>query len=91
MSQSSSSSQKEKYIWEETKEDYGKTIQAIKAEFQSRNLKSVRSNPIYQSKVIIGTKHTYRCSNDSCDFLARIIEYSAPNSIPKVEVSSNFY
>ena len=80
--------QREALLWEETKENYGSTIHEIKAEFQARGLLSVRSNPVYYCKVKIGSKHTYCCSKESCDFFARIVEDYSPNSIPKVETAS---
>ena len=83
-------SRKQKQIleWEESKEKYDETLEDIKAEFQSQGLLSLRSNPIYYSKVIIGSKHTFQCSKDACDFFARIIENFTPNPVPKVKIAS---
>lgn len=74
-------------IWEESKYNYGNTVDVIKAEFQSLSLNSIRTTYITKDKVKIGDKKLYECSKTHCDFAARIVLYRMPGSTPKVEVS----
>jgi len=84
------SNKRETRTWEETKEFYGNSVKEIKAEFQSLGLKSLGSNPIYDSKVKVGKKHNYKCSIEACDFLIRIEEKIFPGSSLIIETSSKF-
>jgi len=85
------SRKRETRSWEETKENYGSTLEEIKAEFQSQGLKSLGSNAIYESKVKIGKKHNFKCSIGACDFLIRVEERVHSISTYLIETSGKLF
>jgi len=73
--------------WEESKTNYGATVEEIKAEFQALGLKSTRTTYEKKNNVIVADKALYECSQSHCSFAIRIVLLRKPNSRPFVEVS----
>ena len=65
-----------KVNWEESNNEFGTTLEEMKAELQSISLKYLKSNPIKKDGIKLGDKHNYYCAHESCDYLARIVDYT---------------
>jgi len=80
---------KKVYQWKNVEEgEYGRTLQEIKAEFQSVGLVSKGSSPIVCEKVKIGAWLKYICSEEDCSFAARVKVLIGSELIPEVQTTS---
>jgi len=76
--------------WVDAKpEDYGGSLDLIKAKFQSMGLLNKGSNPVIRDSIQVGKKMKYICSKGDCSFAIRITIYTDDPINIQLETASN--